>query len=212
MPRTAEPTRDRIISAANRLFYGEGIRAVSIDAVAEKAGVTKKTFYYHFSSKDELIAACLEAQDQPTLALYARWFAETEGSVVDKVAGLFAKFGRAADAPRWKGCGFLRTTAELASTPGHAAVKAGAAHKKRFEDWLCQSLRDKEVGDAAALARKIVILLDGAATVMLIHRDVAYVEAAGHVAAELVESAMRAGKGAAATNVRRTRPGGPKIS
>ena len=50
-------TRDRIVAAANRLFYREGIRAVSVDAVAEEAGLTKRSLYYHFKSKDELIEA-----------------------------------------------------------------------------------------------------------------------------------------------------------
>jgi AcrR family transcriptional regulator len=188
MPPNADLTRERIIAAAARLFYNEGIRAASVDAVAEKAGVTKKTLYYHFRSKDELIAAYLESRDQPTLELYARWFEATEGSTADKIRGLFAEFARSADTARWKGCGFLRTTAELANTPGHPALKAGAAHKKRFEAWLAKTLTNEGVGDAAAIARRIVILLDGAATVMLIHRDPAYIEAAGDMAASLVEA------------------------
>ena len=57
MPRTAKPTRERIVAAAIKLFYGEGIRRVSMDAVAAKAGVTKRTLYYHFKSKDELAIA-----------------------------------------------------------------------------------------------------------------------------------------------------------
>ena len=188
MPVNADQTRERIVTAAARLFYNEGIRAASVDAIAEKAGITKKTLYYHFRSKDELIAAYLESRDQPTLDLYARWFERTEGSTADKIRGVFAEFAKSADTPRWKGCGFLRTIAELANTPGHPALKAGAAHKKRFERWLAETLTREGVGDAAAAARRIVILLDGAATVMLIHRDPAYVEAAGEVAALLVES------------------------
>jgi AcrR family transcriptional regulator len=188
MPPNADQTRERIIAAAARLFYNEGIRAASVDAVAERAGVTKKTLYYHFRSKDELIAAYLESRDQPTLELYARWFEATKGSTEDKLRGLFAEFARSADTPRWKGCGFLRTTAELANTPGHPAIKAGAAHKKRFEAWLADALAGEGVDEAAAIARKIVVLLDGAATVMLIHRDPAYVEAAGDLAASLVKS------------------------
>ena len=49
-----KPAREKIVDAASRLFYGEGIRAVSVDAIAEKAGVTKNTLYYHFKSKDDL--------------------------------------------------------------------------------------------------------------------------------------------------------------
>jgi len=192
MASKGDSTRDQIVVAATRLFYGEGIRAVSMDAVAEKAGVTKKTLYYHFTSKDELVAETIAARDQPTLELYMRWFAETDGSVADKVRGLFTKLGKSVDTPKWRGCGFLRTIAELASTPAHPAVKAGAAHKKRFEAWLETELRNQGIADGAALARQILILLDGATTVMLIHRDLAYVETAGRLALDLVEQARRA--------------------
>jgi AcrR family transcriptional regulator len=188
MPRNAGEMREKIVAAAARLFYGEGIRAVSVDAVAEKAGVTKKTLYYHFTSKDELIAAYLAARDQPTLDLYASWFEETKGTAKDKVRGLFRHFADAVDTPRWKGCGFLRTTAELAATPGHPAIKAGARHKKRFESWLAQALAREGVDDAARIARAVLVLLDGAGAVMLIHRDRAYVEAAGDVAAALLKN------------------------
>lgn len=186
MSTGTKPTRERIVKAAAELFYGEGIRSASVDAVAAKAGITKRTLYYHFRSKDDLVAAYLEARDQPTLALYARWFAETDGPVNKKIEGMFQKFARAAQSPKWKGCGFLRTSAELANTPGHPAVKAGAAHKKKFETWLSEVLTGQNVEDAQAVARKIIVLLDGAASIMLIHRDPAYVEAAGAVAASLV--------------------------
>src|SRR5689334_18384338 len=73
----AAETRDGMISAADELFYGEGIRSVSVDAIAERAGVTKRTLYYHFASKDELIAAYLDRRDGATLTRYQAWFAET---------------------------------------------------------------------------------------------------------------------------------------
>ncbi|MGY4623621.1 AcrR family transcriptional regulator [Bradyrhizobium sp. USDA 4486] len=106
MSEKGDSTREQIVTAATRLFYGEGIRAVSMDAVAEKAGVTKKTLYYHFTSKDELVAATIAARDQPTLELYKRWFAETNGTVADKVRGLFTKLGRSVDTPRCAAAAF----------------------------------------------------------------------------------------------------------
>ncbi len=191
MPANPDQTRERIVTAAARLFYNEGIRAASVDAIAERAGVTKKTLYYHFRSKDELIAAYLESRDQPTLEVFKRWFETTSGSPGDKIRGVFAEFARSANSARWKGCGFQRTAAELANAPGHPALKAGAAHKKRFEGWLSDALRNEGVHGAEAIARRVVVLLDGAATVMLIHRDPSYVEAAGEVAAALVDQAKR---------------------
>jgi AcrR family transcriptional regulator len=56
MARDSSKTRRRLIAAADGLFYGQGIRAVGVDAVAEAAGVTKRTLYYHFASKDDPIA------------------------------------------------------------------------------------------------------------------------------------------------------------
>src|ERR1700722_19852639 len=107
MPSPSSPTRERIVSAANKLFYRDGIKSVSVDAVAAMAGVTKRTLYYHFNSKDDLIAVYLPARAQPNLALFKLWFSEAEGGLPAKVAGIFHKLAQAARHPKWKGCGFL---------------------------------------------------------------------------------------------------------
>lgn len=184
-------TRDRIVSAASKLFYSEGIRSVSVDAVAAKAGVTKRTLYYHFRSKDDLVAAYLAARDQPNLALFKRWFDETEGSVAAKVENIFRNLARSARHQKWKGCGFLRTSAELANLPGHPAIKIGAAHKKKFEDWLRITFEAEGIREGSRLARQIVLLLDGSFAVVQLHRDASYMETAGEAAFSLVEAALR---------------------
>jgi AcrR family transcriptional regulator len=189
MPRNQIPTRNRIVEAASKLFYGEGIRRVSLEAVAEKAGVTKRTLYYHFASKDDLVAAYLDGRDQPNLALFARWFNETNGTLSDKVEALFTNLARSARSPKWKGCGFLRTAAELASTPGHPAIKAGARHKTNVETWLAAEISSQGISSPAELARQITILIDGSFSSTLIHRDPSYFETAGRAAAALASAA-----------------------
>lgn len=180
-------TRDRIIRAAGKLFYEEGIRAVSVDAVAEKADVTKRTLYYHFRSKDDLIAACLDMRDQPNLALFKRWYAETEGDVPEKVEGIFRNLARAARHPKWKGCGFLRTSVEFVNFPGHPAITVGRAHKKRVEAWFSSLfVAFRSEPDARELARQVILLLDGAFAIALLHRDPSYIEDAGKAAARLI--------------------------
>ena len=192
MAENANTTRQQIIQAADDLFYGEGIRSASMDAIAARAGVTKRTLYYHFRSKDDLIAAYLETRDQPNLALFKRWFAETEGSVAEKVEGIFRNLARSARHPKWKGCGFLRTSVELINLPGHPAVVAGRAHKKRVEDWLCLVFEQAGIGkDARQIARQVILLLDGAFAVVLLHRDPSYMETAGEAAVRLVRGSKR---------------------
>jgi AcrR family transcriptional regulator len=208
MARTSDPTRERIISAASTLFYGQGVRAVSVDAVAAKAGLTKRTLYYHFKSKDDLVAAYLAARDQPNLALFKRWFTEADGELPDKVEAIFRHLARSARHPKWKGCGFLRTTAELANMPGHPAVRIGAAHKKQFEEWLCTTFKVNGIGQASMLARQMLLLLDGSFAVVLLHRDPSYMETAGRAACSLIEAAMPA----RSKSRRRKAPAGPSAA
>lgn len=186
-----KPTRDRILEAAGKLFHRIGVRDAGVDAIAAKAGVTKRTVYYHFRSKDDLIAACLELRDQPNLVIFRRWFAETDGDVADKVRGVFRHLAETARHPRWRGCGFLRTSVELIDLPGHPANVAGRAHKKRVEDWLGEVFGTAGVTDGRELARQVMLLLDGAFAVVLLHRDASYMESAGEAAAELVRARLR---------------------
>jgi AcrR family transcriptional regulator len=192
MAKPEIPTRERIISAASALFYNDGIRGVSVDAVAAKAGLTKRTLYYHFRSKDDLVAAYLAARDQPNLALFKQWFAEADDGLPEKIERIFRNLARSARHPKWKGCGFLRTSAELANMPGHPAIRIGAAHKKKFEDWLRVTFEAERIAQAATLARQILLLLDGSFAVVLLHRDASYMETAGEAAASLTRAAMPA--------------------
>jgi AcrR family transcriptional regulator len=147
---------------------------------------------YHFKSKDDLVAAYLAARDQPNLALFKRWFTEADGKLPDKVEAIFRHLARSARHPKWKGCGFLRTTAELANMPGHPAIKIGAAHKKKFEDWLRATFEAEGIDDALPLARQILLLLDGSFAVVLLHRDPSYMETAGRAASSLIAAALPA--------------------
>ena len=101
--RDSAETRRRLIAAADHLFYGQGIRAVGVDAVAEAAGVTKRTLYYHFASKDDLIAAYLEERDLPTLGRYQALIpgaaAPGRGYLPIRGDGAFRRCGPAAGLP-----------------------------------------------------------------------------------------------------------------
>ena len=191
MTKNPIPTRDRIIAAAEKLFYAEGIGRVSVDAVAEKAGVTKRTLYYHFASKDDLVAAYLTARDQPNLALFRRWYMEADGGTAEKAKAIFSNLARSARHPKWRGCGFLRTSAELAAMPGHPALKIGAAHKKKFEEWMRSEFERAGISDADLLARQVLLLLDGSFAVTLLQCSPAYMEAAGQAVETLIRAAAQ---------------------
>jgi AcrR family transcriptional regulator len=184
------PARDRILKSAAHLFYLEGIRSVGVDRIAERAGVTKKTLYYHFASKDDLIAAYLTQRDPPNLAAFDRWLKASEGPLPDRIAAVFAGIETAARHPKWKGCGFLRSVAELANMPGHPARHVAAAHKKKVEGWLATLFREGGLAAPEPLARQIALLIEGAFSAMLVHRDASYAQTAGQAARTLVAAAL----------------------
>lgn len=184
------PTRAAIVEAADALFYERGLRSVSVDEIAERAGVTKRTLYYHFDSKDELIAAYLAARDLPTMQRYRQWLGGSDQALPERVSAMFARLAAHARKPRWLGCGFTRAAVELASQPGHPAVVMAARHKQRFEAWLAEEFRSCGLADPAGVARQVMILLEGVIALALIHRDVAYARSAGDAAALIVRCAM----------------------
>lgn len=200
MPRNSQETRNSILKAAEELFYREGLRSVSVDAIAKRAGITKKSLYYHFPSKDHLITAYLEAADSSILGLYQKWLEEFEGSLGERLAGMFGKIATWAKNPRWRGCGFARAAAELAGAPGHPALAVASRHKKGFEMWFERLLLEEGVFDARLVARQMMVLLDGAVTEILIHRDPCYAQVAGEAAMVLIQAAKRKGR---TTDVRR---------
>ena len=190
MPRQVRNTRLDILAAAEDLFYGKGLRVVSVDDIAAKAGITKKALYYHFRSKDELIAAYLESRSEPTLQRFQLW-AGVDGTVSERLDRMFRRLGRCAGMPKWKGCGFVRATGELANEPGHPAIVIARSHKASFEKWLADSLAAEGYEDSTALAQSLMVLIDGTVTQILLHRKSSYAHAAARAARALLHGPSR---------------------
>jgi AcrR family transcriptional regulator len=167
--------------------------------------VTKRTLYYHFASKDDLIAAYLEERDLPTLGRYQRMIPEGGASAARRIRRIFEQLGKNAEDPRWRGCSFLRAAAEFANLPGHPARVVAARHKRRFEAWLEEVLAADGFGEAAALAQQLMILLDGAVAQILIHREPSYALSAADAASTLLK---RTNKSKRRSAHRRVRAGG----
>lgn len=189
MPRAAGTTRERILAAAYRLFYRDGFARVGVDAVAAAARVTKRTLYYHFPSKDALLAAVLDAQHALALREIADWTGAVAGDPKAMVARLFAVIAAWAAKPRWQGSGFTRATMEPAGLPGHPARLAARRHKQAVEDWFARQLAQGGVADARARARQLMVLMEGAMALILIHGDTGYAAAAAAAAERLIGDA-----------------------
>src|SRR4051812_30790999 len=101
--RPPDQARTSVLAAADRLFYEHGVRAVGVDAVAEAAGVTKRTLYYHFPTKDALVAAYLEARDGPTRLAIEKTAGE-HTLPGDRILAIFDHLERWFATPAYRGC------------------------------------------------------------------------------------------------------------
>jgi AcrR family transcriptional regulator len=179
MPRDPEPTRRRILDAAYELFYRKGFARVGVDEVADFAGITKRTLYYHFESKDELLGAVLELQHDLALARIRKQLDRQQARNAEQIITLlFAELAKWSAKPGWTGAGFTRLAMELADMPGHPARVAARRHKAAVEAWWTSVLGEAGVESPAERARELVILLEGTTTLILIHGDRSYAEAA----------------------------------
>lgn len=176
------------MDAAYRLFYRKGFSRVSLDAVAQRAGVTKRTIYYHFESKDQIVAAMIEIQHLHLLTQYQSWLAPSPTTASEIVESLFSKLKTWADGPDWLGSGFSRIAAELADLRGHPARVAARKHKAQVEAWLADRFAEVGMREPNALAGQIMVLIEGSMSLALIHNDTRYILNALDAAKSLVES------------------------
>lgn len=186
MPRHARETRERILQSAYRLFYREGFQRSSVDAVAEATGVTKRTLYNHFPSKDALIAAVLEEQADLAENEIRNWCDKNLGTPETLVSGVFEEFRRWARMPNWRSSGFTRAAMELAWAPGHPGRRAAAEQKGAIERILTEALTEAGATQSAQIARELVLLIEGVNVLQLVHDDAAYIDAAEAAALALL--------------------------
>lgn len=155
-------TRERLVRAAADLFYEQGVRATSVDAIVKRAGLTKPTLYQHFPSKDALIEAALELRDREhrerLLALRAQHPSEGAQNLLAAFELLESWL---ADGPGFRGCALVNAAVELADAdhPGRAVVRG---HKAWLRNFLEEDARRAGVDDPEALAEALLFLIEGA--------------------------------------------------
>jgi AcrR family transcriptional regulator len=152
------PAGRRILDSATDLFYAYGIRAIGVEAIAEHAGVTKKTIYDRFGSKDELIAAYLERRDRQWHELIERDVERNELSPRDRILAMFEIMEHEI---RKRGCGFINAFAEMGEVD-HPAAAIARRQKRWTRDYFLDLARQAGARDPESLASQLLMLHEGA--------------------------------------------------
>ncbi len=180
------PARDRLLEAADRLFYEEGVHSVGIDRVLAEAGVAKGSLYYNFGGKDDLVRTYLHDR-------HAKWAARIDealaaaGSPRAKILAVYDALAELFAAPDFRGCAFINAAAEAPDGSAEALAT------KDFRTWL-YDLFGALVGaggfaDPETLTLQLILLYDGSNIAAQLDHNPAAAAAARFAAESLLGTA-----------------------
>jgi AcrR family transcriptional regulator len=183
------PARDRLLAAANDLFYAEGIHTVGVDRIIEHAGVSRASFYNNFDSKEHLIHTYLMGRHEGTVTRLSDATAEHDDprqrilAVFDAQAALFRQ-------PDFNGCAFIAASTEA---PSGGTIESDAT---AFRTWVRTLLTDlaRQAGaaDPDLLGRQLHLIYDGAALTARMDHDPGIATASRRLVEVLLEAAFGA--------------------
>jgi len=176
-----EAMQERILATCDRLFNGEGIRAVGVDKIAAEIGISKRTLYNYYPSKDELVFAYLTRRHVPVRT--------SDLPPDEQILNMFDWLERWFGSRNFRGCPFVNAVAEL----GDPAAKIAIEFKEQRRVWLRDLLQQMNASQADALATQLAILMEGAIASALVHGDPTIARCAKDAARVLLASADRSG-------------------
>ena len=192
MPREVKPAkpsaRERLLAAADELFYREGVQSVGVDRVVQQAGVAKASLYNLFGSKEELVQAYLDARHATTREQTERALTRFR-TPRDRLLGVFDAQGQIFTEPDFNGCAHISASAE--ARQGGPVECATDRYRLWVRTLFTDLAREAGVADAEGLARQLHLLYDGAGLSARMDRDPTAATTAREAAAALFDAAVK---------------------
>ena len=179
------PARERLLRATSELMYADGIEATGVDAIATHAGVTKRTLYQHFRSKDQLVGAALAAADGAAMAALRAAVQRRIAKGESPVEALFAHLERFVALPAFRGCSFLNAGLEMRE-PDHPVRAAVRSHTDARRALVAELVRAEGVADETTIDA-ILLLVEGTFALSASRHDPSVAVRAAAVAKRLMK-------------------------
>lgn len=185
----AKPSaRERLLAAADELFYHEGVQSVGVDRVVQQAGVAKASLYSLFGSKEELVQAYLDARHDESRKQVERTLTRFR-TPRERLLGVFDAQGQIFTEPGFNGCAHMTASAE--ARPGGPIESANDRFRKWVRALFTDLAREAGVVDAEDLARQLQLLYDGAGISARMDHDPSAATTARAAAAVLFDAAVK---------------------
>jgi AcrR family transcriptional regulator len=184
------PVRERLLAAADELFYSEGVQTVGIDRITKCAGASKKSLYDVFGSKEALVLAYLDTR-RASIQHYITQGLSRFGTPRERLLGVFESQGELFAAPDYNGCPLLSASAEAAA--GSPVERAYVSYRTWVRALFTELAAEAGVSDPEAVGRELHLLFDAASVAAKADRDPSAAVTARTAAAAVLECGMRRG-------------------
>ncbi len=158
--RPAPDTRERILDAADRLFYAHGVNAIGVQQIVDECGLGKSLLYREFGGKDELVAAYLDRRRGLWDRLLERELTPMAGDPAGQLVALVRIAAEQTASPEYRGCPYRICDAELADR-GHPAVAVTADYLSSVRDLVRQLAGQAGATDPDTLAERVWLIIEG---------------------------------------------------
>ena len=179
----------RIAAAAAAQFHEHGIVATGVDALSRAAGISKRTLYERFGSKDGLIVAAYECLDEPVFEMFTGPAERASKTPRGQLEAFFAQVETMVKLPEFRGCPFTNASSELADPdhPAHAVVRR---HKERIRKWIYARARAAGAANPTQLSRQLMLVFAGVQSEALLERSSRPAREARELARVLIDAAI----------------------
>ncbi len=181
--------RMALIEAANRLFERQGFNGTGVEQIAAEAGVTKRTLYLHFGSKDGLIEEVLKWHQEAMMARTRDEISSMKASATDRILACFDLYRKWFSQPDFAGCIFVKTVNELSACSAQLCGLAIGA-KIEMREFIRELAAEGSAKDPDRLADELQLLLEGSIVVAQCGRGEQGIRAAKNVAGRLIRDAV----------------------
>jgi AcrR family transcriptional regulator len=182
-PKGEVSARERILATASELFYREGIRAIGVDTIVERSGVSKTSLYRLFDSKDALIAAFAGEKDRAFWAWWDRIEEQHAGDPRSLLEALLSGIAQRIGDSAFRGCAFVNLATEFPDG-NHPGRVIGRGNKAELRARLATIVAKLGVGNPARVASQIALIINGAYVTGLM-------EEPADLRGDLVDAAMK---------------------
>ncbi len=170
MPKKSERTRQRVVEAANRLFYHKGYNQTSFSDVVEAAGVPRGNIYYYFKTKDEILEAAIHYRTERISQMLENWSGSYR-TPIQRLHRFLDILTNSADAIMRYGCPMGTLNTELGKDQGELQEQAENLFKV-FESWLTDQFAELGyAGRAHELALRLMSQGQGISVMAHVHND-----------------------------------------